>query len=125
MFYEDLSIEGCIDELKSVRDTMKILKQKEDELKNRIIADGRSEIKGENHIMKKSVRTKEVFNETAFIETFMNDSQFDKDFKDSIVEMQPKLNQENLNAAVKDNKISLDYVIPFNSITESVVITVK
>ena len=28
MFYEDLSIESCVDELKAVRDDMKILKKK-------------------------------------------------------------------------------------------------
>ena len=63
MFYEDLSIESCVDELKAVRDDMKILKKKEDELKQRILNDGREEIKGEKSIMKKSIRTKEVFNE--------------------------------------------------------------
>ena len=73
MFYEDLSIESCVDELKAVRDDMKILKKKEDELKQRILNDGREEIKGEKSIMKKSIRTKEVFNEPAFIEQFMHD----------------------------------------------------
>ena len=42
MFYEDLSIESCVDELKAVRDDMKILKKKEDELKQRILDDGRN-----------------------------------------------------------------------------------
>ena len=73
MFYEDLSIESCVDELKAVRDDMKILKKKEDELKQRILNDGREEITGEKSIMKKSIRTKEVFNEPAFIEQFMHD----------------------------------------------------
>ena len=31
MFYEDLSIESCVDELKAVRDDIKVLKKKEDE----------------------------------------------------------------------------------------------
>lgn len=125
MFYEDLSIESCVDELKAVRDDMKILKKKEDELKQRILNDGREEIKGEKSIMKKSIRTKEVFNEPAFIEQFMHDEQFDKQLRGEIIELQPTINQEKLTDAIKDNKIPLDYVIPFNSITESVVINVK
>ena len=36
MFYEDLSIESCVDELKAVRDDMKILKKKEKPTRNRI-----------------------------------------------------------------------------------------
>lgn len=125
MFYEDLSIESCVDELKAVRDDMKILKKKEDELKQRILNDGREEIKGEKAIMKKSIRTKEVFNEPAFIEQFMHDKQFDQQLRGEIIELQPTINQEKLTNAIKDNKIPLDYVIPFNSVTESVVISVK
>lgn len=125
MFYEDLSIESCVDELKAVRDDMKILKKKEDELKQRILNDGREEIKGEKSIMKKSIRTKEVFNEPAFIEQFMHDKQFDQQLRGEIIELQPTINQEKLTNAIKDNKIPLDYVIPFNSVTESVVISVK
>ena len=125
MFYEDLSIESCVDELKAVRDDMKILKKKEDELKQRILNDGREEIKGKKSIMKKSIRTKEVFNKPAFIEQFMHDEQFDKQLREEIIELQPTINQEKLTDAIKDNKIPLDYVIPFNSITENVVINVK
>ena len=125
MFYEDLSIESCVDELKAVRDDMKILKKKEDELKQRILNDGREEIKGEKSIMKKSIRTKEVFNEPALIEQFMHDEQFDKQLREEIIELQPTINQEKLTDAIKDNKIPLDYVIPFNSVTENVVINVK
>ena len=125
MFYEDLSIESCVDELKAVRDDMKILKKKEDELKQRILNDGREEIKGEKSIMKKSIRTKEVFNAPAFIAQFMHDEQFDKQLRGEIIELQPTINQEKLTDAIKDNKIPLDYVIPFNSITENVVINLK
>ena len=125
MFYEDLSIESCVDELKAIRDDMKIIKKKEDELKQRILNDGREEIKGEKSIMKKSIRTKEVYNEPDFIEQFMHDEQFDKQLREEIIELQPTINQEKLTDAIKDNKIPLDYVIPFNSITENVVINVK
>lgn len=125
MFYEDLSIESCVDELKAIRDDMKILKKKEEELKKRILDDGREEIKGEKSIMKKSIRTKDVFNEPAFIEQFMHDEKFDQQLRGEIIELQPTINQEKLTNAIKDNKIPLDYVIPFNSVTESVVISVK
>nr|CAI9751050.1 hypothetical protein XLIUZIGB_XLIUZIGB_CDS_0022 [Caudoviricetes sp.] len=125
MFYEDLSIESCVDELKAIRDDMKILKKKEEELKKRILDDGREEIKGEKFLMKKSIRTKDVFNEPAFIEQFMHDKQFDEQLRGEIIELQPTINQEKLTNAIKDNKIPLDYVIPFNSVTENVVINVK
>ena len=75
--------------------------------------------------MKKSIRTKDVFNEPAFIEQFMHDKQFDQQLRGEIIELQPTINQEKLTNAIKDNKIPLDYVIPFNSVTESVVISVK
>lgn len=125
MFYENYSIENCIDELKSIRDEMKILKQKEDEIKTRILNDGRLEIKGENSTMKISIRTKEVFNEEAFIEKFNNDDEFSQELKNEIIELKPKINEQNLTNAIKDEKISLDYVKPFNTITETKIISVK
>lgn len=125
MFYENYSIENCIDELKSIRDEMKVLKQKEDEIKTRILNDGRLEIKGENSTMKISIRTKEVFNEEAFIEKFNNDDEFSQELKNEIIELKPKINEQNLTNAIKDEKISLDYVKPFNTITETKIISVK
>lgn len=125
MFYEDYSIEACVDELKSVRDAMKVFKQKEDELKNRILEDGRLEIKGEKSIMKISTRTKEVFNQPAFIEQFMHDKQFSDELRGEIIELTPTLNEEKLANAIKEEKIPLDYVKPFNSLTETKVISVK
>lgn len=124
-FYDDLSIEGCVDELKKVRDDIKALQAKETELKERILADGRDEIKGEKHIMKISVRNKETFNNEAFIEQFSKDKNFDDDLKAEIIQMKPVLNEANLNQAVKDEKIPLDYIIPFNSVVSSKTILVK
>lgn len=125
MFYEDYSIEACVDELKSVRDAMKVFKQKENELKNRILEDGRLEIKGEKSIMKISTRAKETFNSTAFIEQFMHDKQFSDELRGEIIELTPTLNEEKLTNAIKEEKIPLDYVKPFNSVTETKVISVK
>ena len=124
-FYDDLSIEGCVDELKKVRDDIKALQAKETELKERILADGRDEIKGEKHIMKISVRNKETFNNEAFIEQFSKDKNFDDDLKAEIIQMKPVLNEANLSQAVKDEKIPLDYIIPFNSVVSSKTILVK
>ena len=123
--FDNLTIEEVVDRLKEVRDSQKALKDQEDALKKRILADGRSEIKTDNCTMKISVRTKEVFNEAAFIEQFINDESFDDALKGYIIESNPVVNQENLAECIRDNKIALDYVIPFNSVTESQVITVK
>lgn len=123
--FDNLTIEEVIDRLKEVRDSQKSLKEQEDALKKRILADGRSEIKSDNHTMKVNIRTKEVFNEEAFIEQFKNDQSFDDDLKSKILENKLVLNQENLNTACQEGIIPIDYVIPFNSVSESRVITVK
>ena len=123
--FDNLTIEEVIDRLKEVRDSQKSLKEQEDALKKRILADGRSEIKSDNHTMKVNVRTKEVFNEEAFIEQFKNDQSFNDDLKSKILENKLVLNQENLNTACQEGIIPIDYVIPFNSVSESRVITVK
>lgn len=123
--FDNLTIEEVVDRLKEVRDSQKSLKEQEDALKKRILADGRTEIKSENHTMKISVRTKEVFNEEAFIEQFKNDQDFDDELKSKILENKLVLNQENLNTACQEGIIPIDYVIPFNSVSESQVITVK
>lgn len=123
--FDNLTIEEVVDRLKEVRDSQKALKEQEDALKKRILADGRSEIKSENHTMKIQVRTRETFNEEAFIEQFKNDDDFEDAVKNNILATKTVLNQEALNQACKDGIVPLEYVIPFNSVTESQVITVK
>lgn len=123
--FDNLTMEEVVDRLKEVRDSQKALKEQEDALKKRILADGRTEIKSDNHTMKIQIRTKEVFNEEAFIEKFKNDNDYDDAIKASILESKLVLNQENLNTACQEGIIPLEYVVPFNSVTESQVITVK
>ena len=123
--YDNLTIEEVVDRLKEIRDNQKLLKAQEDALKKRILEDGRTEIKTDNCVMKVTTRTKEVFNEEAFIEYFKNDQSFDDELKGKILENKLSLNQENLNLACQEGIISVDYVIPFNTITESQVITLK
>ena len=123
--FDNLTMEEVVDKLKEVRDSQKIYKQMEDELKKRIFADGRTEIKTENNSMKISIRTKEVFNEEAFIEQFKNDQNFDDELKAKILENKLVINQQNLNIAYQEGIIPIDYVIPFNEITESKVINLK
>ena len=123
--YERLTIEEVVDELKTIRNLQKDLKTREELLKKRILEDGRTEIKGEDSIMKISIRTKEVFNEEAFIEAFKNDNNFDDQLKSKILESKLVLNQEELSEACKNGIIPIEYVAPFNSITESKVISVK
>lgn len=123
--FDNLTMEEVVDRLKEVRDSQKTLKAQEDALKKRILADGRAEIKTDKSVMKVQIRTKEVFNEEAFIEQFRNDKSFDEDLKGKILENKLTLNQENLNIACQEGIIPVDYVIPFNTVTESQVITVK
>ena len=123
--FDNLTMEEVVDKLKEVRDSQKIYKQMEDELKKRIFADGRTEIKTENNSMKISIRTKEVFNEEAFIEQFKNDQNFDDELKAKILENKLVINQQNLNIACQEGIIPIEYVIPFNEITESRVINIK
>lgn len=123
--FDNLTMEEVVDRLKEVRDSQKALKEQEDALKKRILADGRTEIKTDKCAMKVSIRTKEVFNEEAFIEQFKSDSNFDDDLKGKVLENKLVLNQEALHTACQEGIIPIDYVIPFNSVTESQVITVK
>lgn len=123
--FDNLTMEEVVDKLKEVRDAKKNFDEQEKALKERILKDGRTEIKGNNATMKISVRTKEVFNEDAFIEQFKNDKSFEDAIKNTIIRTKEVIDNEALTQAVQDKIIPLDYVIPFNSITESQVISVK
>lgn len=123
--FDNLTMEEVVDKLKEVRDAKKNLDEQEKALKERILKDGRTEIKGNKATMKISVRTKEVFNEDAFIEQFKNDKSFEDAIKNTIIRTKEVIDNEALTQAVQDKIIPLDYVIPFNSITESKVISVK
>ena len=123
--FDNLTMEEVVDKLKEIRDAKKNFDEQEKALKERILKDGRTEIKGNKAIMKISVRTKEVFNEDAFIEQFKNDKSFENAIKNTIIRTKEIIDNEALTQAVQDKIIPLDYVIPFNSITESRVISVK
>lgn len=123
--YDNYTMEQVVDRLKEVREDQKILKAQEEALKKRILEDGRKEIKTDKCTMKISVRAKEVFNEEAFIEHFKNDPNFDDSIKGFVLDNKIVINHDNLTQAVGENMIPLDYVVPFNSITESQVISVK
>ena len=123
--FDNLTMEEVVDKLKEIRDAKKNFDEQEKALKERILKDGRTEIKGNKATMKISVRTKEVFNEDAFIEQFKNDKSFEDAIKNTIIRTQEVIDNEALTQAVQDKIIPLDYVIPFNSITESQVISVK
>lgn len=123
--FDNLTMEEVVDKLKEVRDAKKNFDEQEKALKERILKDGRTEIKGNKATMKISVRTKEVFNEDAFIEQFKNDKSFEDAIKNTIIRTKEVIDNEALTQAVQDKIIPLDYVIPFISITESQVISVK
>lgn len=123
--FDNLTMEEVVDKLKEVRDAKKNFDEQEKALKERILKDGRTEIKGNKATMKISIRTKEVFNEDAFIEQFKNDKSFEDAIKNTIIRTKEVIDNEALTQAVQDKIIPLDYVIPFNSITESQVISVK
>lgn len=123
--FDNLTMEEVVDKLKEVRDAKKNFDEQEKALKERILKDGRTEIKGNKATMKISIRTKEVFNEDAFIEQFKNDKSFEDAIKNTIIRTKEVLDNEALTRAVEDKIIPLNYVIPFNTITESQVISVK
>ncbi len=123
--FDNLTMEEVVDKLKEVRDAKKNFDEQEKALKERILKDGRTEIKGNKATMKISVRTKEVFNEDAFIEQFKNDKSFEDAIKNTIIRTKEVIDNEALTQAVQDKIIPLDYVIPFNTVTESQVISVK
>lgn len=123
--FDNLTMEEVVDKLKEIRDAKKNFDEQEKALKERILKDGRTEIKGNKATMKISVRTKEVFNEDAFIEQFKNDKSFEDAIKNTIIRTKEVIDNEALTQAVQNKIIPLDYVIPFNSITESHVISVK
>jgi hypothetical protein len=123
--FDNLTIEEVIDKLKEVRDAKKIFDAQEKALKQRILEDGRNEIQGNNATVKITIRSKEVFNEEAFIEKFKNDNSFEEAVKNTVLHTKLVIDNEALTQAVEDKIIPLEYVIPFNEVTESKVINVK
>ena len=123
--FDNLTMEEVVDKLKEIRDAKKNFDEQEKALKERILKDGRMEIKGNNATMKITVRSKEVFNEEAFIEKFQNDNSFEDAIKNTVLRNKVVIDNEALTQLVQDKIIPLEYVIPFNEVTESKVINVK
>lgn len=123
--FDNLTIEEVVDKLKEIRDAKKVFDAQEKALKQRILEDGRNEIQGNNATVKITIRSKEVFNEEAFIEKFKNDDSFEEAVKNTVLHTKLVIDNEALTQAVEDKIIPLEYVIPFNEVTESKVINVK
>lgn len=123
--FDNLTIEEVVDKLKEIRDAKKVFDAQEKALKQRILEDGRNEIQGNNATVKITIRSKETFNEEAFIEKFKNDNSFEQAVKNTVLQTKLVIDNEALTQAVEDKIIPLDYVIPFNEVTESKVINVK
>lgn len=123
--FDNLTIEEVVDKLKEIRDAKKVFDAQEKALKQRILEDGRNEIQGNNAAVKITIRSKETFNEEAFIEKFKNDNQFEEAVKNTVLHTKLVIDNEALTQAVEDKIIPLEYVIPFNEVTESKVINVK
>lgn len=123
--FDNLTMEEVVDKLKEIRDAKKNFEEQEKALKERILKDGRMEIKGNNATMKITVRSKETFNEEAFIEKFQNDNSFEDAIKNTVLRNKVVIDNEALTQMVQDKIIPLEYVIPFNEVTESKVINVK
>lgn len=123
--FDNLTIEEVVDKLKEIRDAKKVFDAQEKALKQRILEDGRNEIQGNNATVKITIRSKEVFNEEAFIEKFKNDDSFEQAVKNTVLQTKLVIDNEALTQAVEDKIIPLEYVIPFNEVTESKVINVK
>lgn len=123
--FDNLTIEEVVDKLKEIRDAKKVFDAQEKALKQRILEDGRNEIQGNNATVKITIRSKETFNEEAFIEKFKNDASFEEAVKNTVLHTKLVIDNEALTQAVEDKIIPLEYVIPFNEVTESKVINVK
>lgn len=123
--FDNLTIEEVVDKLKEIRDAKKVFDAQEKALKQRILEDGRNEIQGNNATVKITIRSKETFNEEAFIEKFKNDDSFEQAVKNTVLQTKLVIDNEALTQAVEDKIIPLEYVIPFNEVTESKVINVK
>lgn len=123
--FDNLTIEEVVDKLKEIRDAKKVFDAQEKALKQRILEDGRNEIQGNNATVKITIRSKEVFNEEAFIEKFKNDNSFEEAVKNTVLHTKLVIDNEALTQAVEDKIIPLEYIIPFNEVTESKVINVK
>ena len=123
--FDNLTIEEVVDKLKEIRDAKKVFDAQEKALKQRILEDGRNEIQGNNATVKITIRSKEIFNEEAFIEKFKNDNSFEEAVKNTVLHTKLVIDNEALTQAVEDKIIPLEYVIPFNEVTESKVINVK
>lgn len=123
--FDNLTIEEVVDKLKEIRDAKKVFDSQEKALKQRILEDGRNEIQGNNATVKITIRSKETFNEEAFIEKFKNDDSFEEAVKNTVLHTKLVIDNEALTQAVEDKIIPLEYVIPFNEVTESKVINVK
>lgn len=123
--FDNLTIEEVVDKLKEIRDAKKVFDAQEKALKQRILEDGRNEIQGNNATVKITMRSKETFNEEAFIEKFKNDNSFEEAVKNTVLHTKLVIDNEALTQAVEDKIIPLEYVIPFNEVTESKVINVK
>lgn len=123
--FDNLTIEEVVDKLKEIRDAKKVFDAQEKALKQRILEDGRNEIQGNNATVKITIKSKEVFNEEAFIEKFKNDDSFEQAVKNTVLQTKLVIDNEALTQAVEDKIIPLEYVIPFNEVTESKVINVK
>lgn len=123
--FDNLTIEEVVDKLKEIRDAKKVFDAQEKALKQRILEDGRNEIQGNNATVKITIRSKETFNEEAFIEKFKNDDLFEEAIKNTVLHTKLVIDNEALTQAVEDKIIPLEYVIPFNEVTESKVINVK
>ena len=123
--FDNLTIEEVVDKLKEIRDAKKVFDAQEKALKQRILEDGRNEIQGNNATVKITIRSKEVFNEEAFIEKFKNDDSFEQAVKNTVLHTKLVIDNEALTQAVEDKIIPLEYVIPFNEVTESKIINVK
>lgn len=114
-----------VDELKLIRDEQKNLKSREDKIKKELLSLGHEKIQGENAVCTITTRIKEVFNEDAFIETIKNDPTMNEGIVNKIIVPKYVVNSDELTKAVEDGDITIEYLTPFNTLTETKVVSVK
>lgn len=114
-----------VDELKLIRDEQKNLKSREDKIKKELLSLGCEKIQGENAVCTITTRVKEVFNEEAFIETIKNDPTMNEGIVNKVIVPKYVVNSDELTKAVEDGDITIEYLTPFNTLTETKVVSVK
>lgn len=118
----------AIDRLYEIRAIKKSLDVEEAEIKAKIKESGLDKITGSKAVMTVTYKNYEKFNDEAFINQLLIDienKKIDASLKDKVLEQTYSIKQEELNKVVSEGELPLEYVVPFNTVTQTPVINTK